>query len=72
RGQALPEFQGVYLFADYCSGRIWGLLRDAKGAWQAQELFRDRWNITSFGQDNSGELYFVDQASGGVWKLQKR
>ena len=72
RGQALPEFYGIYLFADYCSGRIWGLLRGADGAWQAQQLFRGQWNITTFGQDNLGELYFVDQSAGGVWRLQKK
>lgn len=72
RGSALPAFQGIYLFADYCSGRIWGLLRDANGAWQSKELFRDKWNITSFGQDTHGELYFVDQGGGGIWQLQKR
>ena len=27
RGASLPEWQGVYLFGDYCSGNVWGLLR---------------------------------------------
>ena len=32
---------GVYFYGDYCSGRIWGLTRDA-GAWQTQRAARHR------------------------------
>ena len=38
RGQALPEWQGIYLYGDYCSGEIWGLIH--RGGWQTQILFR--------------------------------
>lgn len=72
RGQALPEFRGIYLFADYCSGRLWGLMRGADGNWQSQELLQAKWNVTSFGQDNNGELYAVDQSSGSILRLQRK
>lgn len=71
RGEELPEFNGVYFYADYCSGIMWGLLRDAGGAWQASELFQlGGRSITSFGQDSRGELYFTDD-NGGVYRLQR-
>jgi glucose/arabinose dehydrogenase len=73
RGQALPEFRGVYIFADYCSGRVWGLLRGADGSWQAKVLFNQTgMNITSFGEDINGELYAIDQATGGVYRLERQ
>jgi hypothetical protein len=34
RGEAVPELEGVYLFGDYCSGRIWATYRDQSEAWQ--------------------------------------
>lgn len=71
RGEALAEFRGVYLFADYCSGKMWGLLRSADGSWQARELFQTGWNITSFGQDAAGELYITEQSTGGVYRLAR-
>lgn len=72
RGEALPEFRGIYLFSDFCSGRVWGLLRGSNGAFQAQELFQTGWNVTSFGQDAQGEVYLMDQGSGTVYRLQRK
>jgi glucose/arabinose dehydrogenase len=73
RGQALPEFRGIYLFSDYCSGKIWGLLRAADGSWSSNVLFDNTgYNVTSFGQDNQGEIYLIDQGSGSILRLQKK
>jgi glucose/arabinose dehydrogenase len=72
RGQDLPEFRGIYLFSDYCTGRVWGLLRGTDGSWQSQELFQTRMNVSSFGQDENGELYLMDRSSGNVLRLQRR
>jgi glucose/arabinose dehydrogenase len=60
RGEVLPEFYGIYLYGDYGSGRVWGLLRNPDGSWQNQLLFESGANITSFGQDQAGEVYVVD------------
>ena len=73
RGQALPEFRGVYVFGDFCTGRVWGLLRGTDGTWQDQVLFDALgMSISSFGLDSSGELYLMDQGSGGVYQLQRK
>ena len=64
RGSRLPEWQGVYLYGDYCSGLVWGLVQDAQGNWQNQMMFEPVGRITSFGQDEHGEVYLVDQ--GGI------
>jgi len=70
RGGALPEWQGIYLYGDYCTGIIWGLLRTG-GAWQNQILFQTGFNISSFGQDASGELYLTD-LGGAVYRLERK
>lgn len=69
RGSML-EWQGVYFFGDYCSGRIWGLLRTAQG-WQSQPLFETGARISTFGQDAGGEIYFAHHG-GSIYRLQRR
>lgn len=68
RGTALPAWQGVYLFGDYCSGRVWGLLRDSQGNWQNGLLFQTEANISAFGQDEAGEIYMADRR-GMIYRL---
>jgi hypothetical protein len=68
RGQNLPEWQGVYLYGDFCTGFIWGLLRQPDGTWQNARLFETGANITSFGQDEAGEIYLVVR-QGEVYRL---
>lgn len=69
RGAALPAWNGVYFYADYCSGLVWGLVQHADGAWESRLLFDTRELITSFGQDEAGELYLVAR-SGTIYQLQ--
>lgn len=72
RGRNLPEFNGIYLFGDYCSGIIWGMLRGADGAWQTEQLFQVSASISSFGQDSVGELYFLDHSGGSIFYLERK
>ncbi len=73
RGAALPEFQGVYLYADYCNGKVWGLLRQPDGTWKSQLLFQlGGVSVSSFGQDASGEVYITDHQNGAVLKLVRQ
>jgi len=71
RGQSLPEWQGVYLFGDYCQGQVWGMLRDPQGGFRVQELFRTGATISSFGQDQAGEIYLLDLQKGQVLRLER-
>ena len=56
RGERYPALAGVYLFGDFCSGRIWGLSRDGD-EWITDLLDDTAFNIVTFGSDESGELY---------------
>jgi len=60
RGAQFPDWQGVYLYGDYCTGRVWGAIPDANGNWQTAQLFSVQAAIASFGEDENGELYLVD------------
>src|SRR5688500_11037085 len=50
---------GSYVFADFGSGRIWRGVRDGAGNWQMPEMFTGINTITSFGEDDQGNLYFT-------------
>ncbi|RIK41534.1 MAG: hypothetical protein DCC55_11620 [Chloroflexi bacterium] len=63
RGQAFPQLDGVYFYADFCSGNIWALWRAAGGVQTALVLPKAA-AISSFGEDEAGELYLTD--FGGV------
>jgi glucose/arabinose dehydrogenase len=70
RSPSLPDWNGVYLFADYCSGQVWGLVRDEAGTWTNRLLFDTELNITAFGTDAQGEVYLVHQG-GAVFRLER-
>ncbi len=57
RGSQLSDLQGIYLFGDYCSGRVWGLWRTSEGNWQKRISFENMSRITAFGEDESGEVF---------------
>lgn len=67
---AMPELNGIYFYGDYCSGYIWGLMQ-VNGQWQARLLFEAKVRITSFGQDESGEIYLLSDG-GEVFKLTRK
>lgn len=69
RGTQLPEWNGIFLFGDYCSGLVWGTLQQADGAYRTQQLFQIGGNLSAFGQDAHGEVYVLDYLNGQVLKL---
>ena len=69
RGTAIDDLRGVYLLGDFCSGRIWAAWRDHGMHWQVIELINKDIQISSFGEDEAGELYVVDFASGALFRI---
>ena len=61
RGSQFPVLTGTYFYADFCSGRIWGATQSA-GTWSTTEFLQTTLNITSFGEDEAGEIYFATLA----------
>ena len=63
RGQKIPSLDGVYIYGDYDSGRVWGL-RFQNGKLVANSQLIDvtpktKLNIASFGEDQNGEVYIL-------------
>lgn len=67
---AMPEWAGIYFYGDYCTETVWGLIRSDEG-WQTEILFGAGGNITSFGQDGSGEVYIATDG-GQILRLALR
>ncbi len=76
RGKALPELDGIYFYADYCTGLIRGF------RWKEGKI-ADHWDwksaidpnlklatVSSFGTDADGELYILS-LDGSIWKLAR-
>ncbi|HLF24714.1 MAG TPA: PQQ-dependent sugar dehydrogenase [Anaerolineae bacterium] len=72
RGSDYPWLDGVYFFADYGSGRIWSLEQVSPGNWGRTEQRNESFAISSFGEDEGGELYLLrysDNDNGAVYKI---
>ena len=69
RGVAQPALAGLYVFADYCSGKFWAI--DAAG-----DAFREPIpvldsgrNISAIAEDSAGELVATDLAGGELLRV---
>ncbi len=69
RGRAIPALAGQYLFSDYCSGVVWALARDAAGKATVGKLLESGFAVSSFGEDEAGELYLCDYSGGRILRL---
>jgi uncharacterized protein (TIGR03437 family) len=69
RGDTSPGLRGVYLYGDFCSGRIWGI-ESRGGQWVSRALMDSGLLITTFGQDQAGEVYVADARGGVVYRLE--
>jgi hypothetical protein len=57
----MPEHFGTYFYGDFCSGRIWGGIENVEtGIWTSTELLDSDLLISTFGEDERGELYVAD------------
>ncbi|MGI9624613.1 MAG: PQQ-dependent sugar dehydrogenase [Acidimicrobiales bacterium] len=74
RGPAIPELTGHYLYADWCTGFVRSFRYVDGEATEERDWSGDLFDIgqvTSFGVDNSGELYATNWA-GQVLKIVPR
>lgn len=56
----VPSFlSGQYLYGDFCTGRIWSGFQ-VSGNWESDELFDTSFQISSFGESETGRIYFTD------------
>jgi hypothetical protein len=76
RGCAIPDLDGAYFFADYCTDQIWTIDASVEGLNlidRTDELAPGDGlsigSISSFGRDAAGEIYICDRNDGEVFKI---
>ncbi len=75
RGTRYPRMQGVFLYADFCRGRIWGLKRpdqDGQDGWESTLLISSSVPLSSIGEDEEGNVYITGYQDGVVYMLTER
>lgn len=78
RGGALPEIDGAYFYADFCTALVrsfrWKGGTEITDAWDWRKAIdvRDRLSlVASWAEDPAGELYLVSM-DGTIWKLARK
>ena len=67
RGERIPGLYGSYVYGDFCSGKIWSYDPDSK---EDTLLIDTDLSISTFGEDQEGELYVVS-LDGGVYVIER-
>ncbi len=67
RGSRLPQLAGMFLYADYITGKLWALRYDTstKKVQANYSIASSKLPVISFGEDEKGEVYFMIVASNG-------
>jgi len=71
RGSKNPNLNGLYLYGDFCTGLIWGAQEDGLGGWNTTVLLDTNFSISTFGEDESGEIYFahLSATNGAIYQV---
>jgi glucose/arabinose dehydrogenase len=59
RGPAIPNLYGAYLYGDFCSGFVRGIVLEGRKVTQRREFGISVSSLASFGEDQDGELYLL-------------
>jgi uncharacterized protein (TIGR03437 family) len=59
RGSSYPALRGFYLYGDFGSGNLWAVQPQGSG-WDNRLVLASQRQISTFGEDESGELYLAD------------
>ena len=66
RGPGLPDLQGVFLFADFCRGQIWGLRGGSRDKWHSPLLINASFPISAIGEDQEDNVYVIGYQTGVI------
>jgi glucose/arabinose dehydrogenase len=67
RGSSYPSMYGIYFYSDYCTGRMLAM-QNVSGTWVTTQLLDTPYNVSSFGEDEAGNLYVVD-LGGAIYQI---
>ncbi len=69
RGSLVPALYGGYVFGDFCSGEIWVVNATASTPAKPVLLLDTSLTISSFGENQAGNLYVVDHDGGKLYAI---
>lgn len=69
RGSQFPALNGVYLYGDFCRGKVWGMFKNGSGQWISNLIFDTDYLISSFGEGEDGEIYLADYGAGKIYHI---
>jgi Ig-like domain from next to BRCA1 gene len=59
------------VFIDLCSKKIWIGVQSASGGWSRADLLSVSFNVSTFGEDSTGEIYVADVFGGAIYRLAR-
>jgi glucose/arabinose dehydrogenase len=68
RGTAIPALDGTYVYSDDYLGDLYGAVDGGGGNWTRSLLLATPYSVSSFGEDEAGELYVAD-LGGAVYRI---
>jgi glucose/arabinose dehydrogenase len=69
RGSLYPPMQGHYFYSDICSGILFSLYNDPTNGWTETQIIDTPYSVSTFGEDEQGELYFADYGAGKIYQM---
>lgn len=69
RGTQYQQMRGYYFYGDFCSGRVYTLHYDPVNGWRSALASDTTYTISTFGEDEQGELYLADYTSGKIYRI---
>ena len=69
RGPDKPRMNGVYFYCDFISGQFWGS-KQVGGQWESAMLLRTNISVTTFGENEQGELLVATYHSGQILQVR--
>ena len=79
RGSRNASLQGLFIFADFCTGHIWGLKhsdadlnRNVQYGWHSTLLAKAAVPISSIGEDEDGNVYATGYQDGVIYMLTEQ
>ncbi len=71
RGRKFPELRGAYVFGDWETRRLWAARFEGGRTREMPEIARPSIRIVAFGEDEHGELYFLDYDGGTLHTIER-
>ncbi|MGH8906178.1 MAG: PQQ-dependent sugar dehydrogenase [Egibacteraceae bacterium] len=69
RGNSIPALRGAYVYGDFCAGQLLGLRREGDRVDDLGALGLAVGALSSFGEDQAGELYVMSMGDGGLYRI---